>query len=368
MLALAALCALAGCHRARPNMAPRPEALNFPLREAGALGFEGTLAGEVTDRYGTAWFATDEGDVYAIEIRAMRILWKFRAEAPVATSPEPGDDLVWVRDAANTIYGLDREGRPAFRTDSAGPVTTSVREHGGRIYFGCADGRIAALDIQEKGKHVWEFEAGSAVVSGPAFSDGLAIFATDDGRLLALDDGGRRKWTLSTKGAVRVTAVVSDGWLYFGTSERYFCKVRAATGKQEWAFRLAGTPLRTPVVTGRRLLFPASDSVMYCLSAGNGEILWWQSFPARVVHALVVSDGVVLVSGLSREVVGYDVGGGFRVGGYTAAGEIATGPAWASPDLLVIETDPGTGRQRMAFLVRDRRPVQTLGEKDSVKR
>lgn len=349
-------------------MAPRPEALNFPLREAAALDFEGTLAGEVANRYGTAWFATEEGDVYAVEIRAMRILWKFRGDAPAGAAPEPGDDLVWVRDAAGAIYGLDREGRPAFRTNSAHPVTTAVREHGGRVYFGCADGRIAALDIRKKGQPAWEFEAGSAVVAGPAFSDGLAVFATEDGRLLALDDGGGKRWTLSTKGAVRVDPVAADGWFYFGTSERYFCKVRAATGKQAWAFRLAGAVRRPPVIEGRRLIFPASDSVVYCLSAGNGEIVWWQPFPARVVHAPVVSDGVVLVSGLSREVAGFDVRGGFRVGSYTAAGEIAAGPAWASPDLLVMETDAATRRQRLVFLARDRRPVQTLGEKDPVRR
>src|SRR5512139_4051119 len=90
LLALVALCLATSCHRARPNMAPRPEALNFPLREAGAQGFEGTLAGTVAARYGTAWFATEEGAVYAVEIRAMRVLWRFQAGAPVTASPEPG--------------------------------------------------------------------------------------------------------------------------------------------------------------------------------------------------------------------------------------------------------------------------------------
>jgi len=368
LLASVALCAMAACHTARPNLAPRPEALNFPLREAGAQVIEGNVVGPVAARYGTAWFATEEGAVYAVEIRSMRTIWRFQPGAPIPVAPEPGDDLVWVRDEDNTIYGLDREGRPVFKTTPADPVATAVREREGLIFFGCGNGRIAALDVRENGQSVWEFNAGAAVVSGPAFSDGLVIFGTEDGRLLALDGGGRPRWTFTTKGVVRVDPVPADGWLYFGTSERYFCKVRAATGKQKWAFRLAGSPLHPPAVEGRRVLFPASDSVVYCLSTGNGEILWWQSVPARIVHAPVVSDGVVLVSGLSRDVAGYDLRGGFRVGGYTAAGDLQSGAAWASPCLFVIETDPDTGRQRLVFLVRDRRPVQTLGEKDPVRR
>jgi len=366
-MALVALCAWTACHRARPNLAPRPEALNFPLREAGAQNFEGTLAGTVAARYGTAWFGTEEGAVYAVEIRAMRILWRFQAAAPILTAPEPGPELVWVRDGTNTIYALDREGGLVLRTTPADPVTTAVREHEGLIFFGCGNGRIAALDIQKSLQPAWDFNAGAAVVSGPTFSDGLVVFGTEDGRLLALDGGGRTRWALTAKGAVRVDPAAAGGWLFFGTAERYFCKVRAATGKQEWAFRLAGAPLQPPVFEGRRILLPASDSVIYCLSARNGEILWWQAFPARVVHAPVVSDGVVLVSGLSREVAGYDLGGGFRVGGYTAAGELEAGPAWASPCLLAVETDAGAARQRLVFLVRDRRPVQTLGEKDPIR-
>ena len=74
LLASVALCAMAACHTARPNLAPRPEALNFPLREAGAQVIEGSVVGPVAARYGTAWFATEEGAVYGVEIRSMRTI------------------------------------------------------------------------------------------------------------------------------------------------------------------------------------------------------------------------------------------------------------------------------------------------------
>ena len=368
ILALTLSVALSACHAGRPNMAPRPEALGFPLMEESVLPFEGTANAPVVVRYGVAYFTTEEGSLYSLDVLSRRILWRFTADRPVSAPPELCADAILIRDEGNTIYVLDADGRAVLKTTSPDPVTTAVREFEGRIYFGCANGRIAALDARANGQFLWQFDAGSAVRSGPVFSDGLVIFGTENGRLLALDSGGKSAWTYAAAGPIRVDPAASAGRVYFGTADRYVCCLASATGKKRWAFRPAGAVLHPPAVAGKRVVIAASNSVVYCLSAGSGEILWWQAVASRVVHGPSVADGVVLVSSVSPDVFGCDLRGGYRVGNFQAASDLQAGAAWASPYLFVIERDPASGLEKIVFLKRDRRPVQTLGETKPIRR
>jgi len=356
------------CRPARPNLAPRPEALGFPLMEAGALRFEGTANRPVRARYGELYFTTDEGALYDVDVLSRRVLWTFKAEAPVPAPPELSEDSVVIRDARDTIYILDSGGKLTFRGAAAGPVTTAVRAHGARLHYGCGDGRIVAVGLPD-GRPAWEHRAGSAVLSGPVASGGLVLFGTEDGRLVALDgSSGRPAWTFAARGAIRVDPRAADGGVFLGTAEGYFYGLAAATGKKRWAFRLAGAPVAAPVASGRRLLVVASDSVLYCLSARSGEILWWQGVPSRAVHAPSVADGLVLASAFSPDVSAYDLRNGFPSGACRAGGDVQSGALWVTPYLVLIEPDQDRGGQKVVFLERDRRPVETLGQANTVRR
>jgi outer membrane protein assembly factor BamB len=355
------------CRPARPNLAPHPEAFGFPLMDAGALRFEGTANGPVRAQYGQAYFTTAEGSLYAVDVLSRRILWRFQAEAPVPGGPELSADSLLIRDEKNCIYVLDPDGRLVLKTAWPDPVTTTVRERNGRILFGCGSGRVAAVDLHS-GRPVWKFDAGAAVCSGPVFSGRLAVFGTEDGRLLALDESGRPAWTFSGRGAVRVDPVAADGGVYFGTEERYFYGLAAATGKKRWQFRLAGAPLHPAAAAGRRLVFAASNSVVYCLSARSGEILWWQGVPSRVVHAPAVADGLVLVSAFCPDVFGYDLRTGRPTGAFRAADDVRTGALWVTPYVFLIQRDPSSAMEKVVFLERDRRPVRVLEKPRPVRR
>jgi outer membrane protein assembly factor BamB len=349
-------------------MAPRPEPLGFPLMEESALPFEGKVAGPVRVHYGTAYFATEEGLIYCVDVLSRRIVWRFKADGHISAAPEVGEDWVVVRDADNTIHVIDPDGREIFKATPAGPITTAVREFQGRIYFGSANGRFTALDIQKQGRPAWEYDAGATVCSGPIFSGGLVIFGAVDGRVHAFDNQGKSVWAFAARGAVRVDPAAADGRVYFGTEDRYFYCLSVTTGKKKWVFRLAGAPVLPPVPAGQRVILAASDSVVYCLRARSGEIAWWQPVPSRVVNGIAVNDGIVLVSSFSLEVFGLDLRAGYRTGSFRAAGDIRQGAQWSTPYLAIIVPDPVTAGERLVFLKRDRRPVDALGKPVSVRR
>ncbi len=369
ILAVALAAAGSACRAPRPNLAPRPETLGFPLMEEGSLPFAGTAVGSIRVRYGVAYFSTQEGCLYGVDALSRRVLWSFKTDRPIPAPPEIGEDTIFIRDEGNTIYGVDESGRLAWRATPEDPVTSAVRERGGRIYFGCGNGQIAALEAGKNGRPVWRFQAASAVRAGPVFAGPLVLFGSDDGRLFALDGAsGRPVWTFRANGAVVVDPAVSGGRVFFVTAARYFYCLGASSGKKKWAFRVGGTLASPPSVSGKRAVFTGSDSVAYCVDTGNGEILWWRPVPARVVHSPSVADGVVLVSSASTELLGFELRTGMPVGKYKATSEVESGAEWTTPYVLVIEADPESSAERLVFLKRDRRPVNVIRKPHEIRR
>ena len=63
---------------------------------------------------------------------------------------------------------------------------------GTRIYAGSYDGRAAAFDARG-GERLWAIDTDLPLAAGPGYDDGLIVFGTTDGDLLALNaETGRR--------------------------------------------------------------------------------------------------------------------------------------------------------------------------------
>ncbi len=330
-----------------------PSAVRFPLVEAGTLEIEGTVAGQPRARDGIVYFATREGFLMAVVVPARQIFWKFKAEHTVSASPELGENHILLRDDENVIYVLDFRGSLVLKKQVDEDVTSPVRENRGRIYFGTASGKVRALDLSASREQVWEYPvaaSAAAVTAGPVFVGDMVIFGAADGRLRALDHTGKLVWEFAAKGAIAVDPAVADGRLYFGTGNRFFYCLNAATGKKIWARRLQGAPLHPALIHGRRLALAASNSVIYFISRRGGSILSWEAVPSRVVHDLAAAGPMILVSSGGPSLVALDFSTGKRLGGHLASGPLAAGALWASPFVVLIAGDEESGCQRLAFL------------------
>jgi len=352
LFGLLVISGIAAVNCAVPRKSPLvdPSAVRFPLGEAGTLDIEGAVVGQPRARDGIVYFVTKEGFLTAVVVPARRVFWKFKAEHTVSASPELGENHILLRDDANVLYVIDFRGALVFKKQIGETVTSAFREENGRAYFGMASGTIIALDVSASGAQVWEYRAAAAITAGPVFSGELVIFGAANGSLLALGHTGNLVWEFAVKGAIAVDPTVADGRLYFGTENRFFYCLNAATGKKSWARRIQGAPLHPALVLGRRLVVPASNSVIYFISRRGGSILSWEAVPSRVVHDLAAAGPIILVSSGGPNLVALDFSTGKRLGEHLVSGPLAAGALWVPPFIVLVVEDTDSGRQWVVFL------------------
>ncbi len=339
----------------KPLVDPFP--LRFPLIEAGSIDIEGHIAGQPRGRNGIVYFATREGDLTAMVASSRSILWRFKAEHPISSSPELAGEAVLVRDDGGVFYEVvDRlGGTVGMKLDFV--VATPIRIMEGGALFGTADGKVLALGSD--GKQLWEHHpaapdakvtAGPVPISGnDAWPDSILI-GRSDGHLTAIDPKGRLVWEFEARGAIQADPAVAGGRVYFGTSDRLFYCLDAASGKLKWRRRLQGAPVHPAVIGDRTLAVPASNSVIYLLSRRGGSILSWEAIPSRVIYELAAAGRLALVSSAAPAIVALDLKAAKRAGLYEASDPLVAGAVWSPPYVVLFVEDEDSGRQRAVFL------------------
>jgi outer membrane protein assembly factor BamB len=224
----------------------------------------------------------------------------------------------------------------------------------GILYFRTSDGSLTAVVIPSRSV-LWRRSAaggtGEAADEGTVSADpGGPVLRVEGDRLLAYDGAGGLLWEFAADGTISADPAVSSGRVYFGTVNRRFYCLNAATGKPRWQRRLQGSPLHPAVIGGGTVAVAASNSVVYSLSARGGSILSWEIVPSRLLYPLAAAGALVLVTSGSPEVTALEIKTGRRAARHLAPGPLAAGAVWSPPYVVLFVEDAESGHLRVAFL------------------
>jgi len=356
-LALAALISacLAACAGPAKKPLVDPFPLRFPLVEAGAMEIEGHVVGQPRARDGIVYYAEREGYLTAVAASSRSILWRFKADHSLSSSPEIHGDVILFHDDGGVLYGIVSPGQVLLKITIDKAFVTPAHIIEGGVVVGTAEGRILTSD--PGGNNAREYQLPgpqAALTAGPIPAGGYwqdkIIFGRSDGRLTAISLQGKPVWEFRAEGAIQADPAVAGGRVYFGDSNRHFYCLVAATGKKIWSRRLQGAALHPAVVTGRRVAVVASNSTLYFLSGRGGSILSWEPVPSRVVYEPARAGTSLLVSSAADRLLVFDLRTGERLGQHLTSGTLAAGAVWSPPFVVLVEVDDGSGRQRLVLL------------------
>jgi outer membrane protein assembly factor BamB len=141
----------------------------------------------------TLYVSTFDGHIYALSVETGELLdWSFKSEAGFASSVVIYEDTIYVGSFDRHLYAIGissdissiwkfPQEKPAGNWFWASPIVNE-----GIVYAGCLDGKLYAIEA-ETGEKLWEFDAGSSVVSSPVLTDNLLIVVDESGTVYVFD-------------------------------------------------------------------------------------------------------------------------------------------------------------------------------------
>jgi outer membrane protein assembly factor BamB len=228
-----------------------------------------------------------------------RIRWT-KTIGPTESSPLLLGDRLYVGDWNGDVWALDaKTGRTIWRRRVGGAIKGALASAGGRLYVGAYDGKL--YSFTRGGKVVWRSASQKRIrgrgnfYSTPALAYGRIYIGSTDGKVYSYGaTSGKLRWSHSTGGYVYASPAVWRGLVLAGSYSKHFYAFDAATGDVRWTFTANGPISGSATVIGNVVYFATLKERTYALNARTGKQLW--SFPdGKYTPAVATTDHLYLI-------------------------------------------------------------------------
>lgn len=234
---------------------------------------------------GVVYVGSTDGNFYAIDAASGAQRWKFTTKAWEVSSPTVASGVVYFLSYDGNFYALDA---------SSGQVKWKFKTGGERHYSGTHLHHLQP--VVESMPDPWDF-----YLSSPSVSDGSVYFGSSDGNVYALDvNSGGLKWKFKTGDVVHSSPAIANGTLYVGSWDTYLYAIDTTSGTEKWRFKTGDDPdahnhvgiQASPAVEDGVVYFGSRDSYAYAVDAATGKQLWkFSTDGSWVNNSMVVHDG-----------------------------------------------------------------------------
>jgi len=287
------------------------------------------------------YFVSGTGALAAIDAASGQPKWVFVAEHEKKFEAK---NLHGYPSAAQTI------------PDAWDIFTSSPAVVNGKVYFGCGDGNVYAVDAST-GLLQWKFPTRGVVHASPAVANGVVYIGSWDSTLYAIDaETGQAKWTFAAgqddtihnQVGFQSSPAVVDGTVYVGCRDAHVYALDAATGRKKWDYPTSKSwVIGTPAVRDGVVYVGTSDSARFmALDAKTGRLRFNFKAQAYVFSSGAIAGDLVYFGNHAGRVFAVDLKTG------KAVWEFRTEGAKADP-LKVVNEDGSLRQEAFAPLFND---------------
>jgi outer membrane protein assembly factor BamB len=323
---------------------PRPGD-RYPTAAAALAAFESALATGVTVAPAWPMFRGDAGRTGAAQATAEAIgmdhRWHARVGA-IAASPIIAGDLVIAPTSDGRLVFLDRgTGRvlEEIRVGTAVESSPCVAE--GVVHVGTDDGMVVGIGLVD-GRERYRTKVGGMVRSSPLAANGLVIVGTVEARgqggLVALDEGGRPRWTRKLASVFSSPTLAGDA-VMVGADDGAVHAFEAATGAPRWSRKIAAKVRATPAVQGPTVFVAGFDGTFVSLRAADGVPIWERAIGHSVYSSPCLLSGAVVFGCHDGHVHGVDLATGELRFQAETRGPVLASPVAIGTRVVVSSTD-----------------------------
>ncbi|MBI2428238.1 MAG: PQQ-binding-like beta-propeller repeat protein [Ignavibacteriales bacterium] len=268
---------------------------------------------------GVVYFVCRNNTFYACRTSDGTLVWKKSLGSPLPYewgfdyyigSPAIDNGTLYIGSADGNLYALNsKDGRELWKFKSSSLIRSTPAIDERNIYFGDCSGKIFAVD-KSNGTRVWQFSTvgdtldnekfgfdRKAVISSPTIYKDKIFVGGRDGFLYALDKAsGKEIWKYDYQVSwIISTAAIKNDILITGTSDgRFFHALNAQNGKQLWRFTTNGPVWASPVITKNdRVVISSNDGYVYCVDLNSGIEHWRYKIGPQIFSSTVPLDNSI---------------------------------------------------------------------------
>lgn len=222
------------------------------------------------------------------------------SKLPAITAPAQTLALVW-KDSIGSENKRD-------------PLRPQLDVQDGNVYAASHSGHVYAWSAT--GQKIWQVKTKQEITSGVTAAEGIVVFGTAKGNLVALDaKNGKTLWTKATNASILAPALVSDHRVVVLGNDGTVTATDSTTGQMAWTFDIPMPSLSirgtsAPVLfDGNTVIVAGASGRIYALDLATGVPKWERriavSDGVSEVQRMIDVDGDPFVSGRQLYVVSY---------------------------------------------------------------
>ena len=276
--------------------------------------------------------------------RSAALSWSYVTGHEVKSSPSIGPDgRIYLGCRDNRVYALNPSGSLAWSyitgATTYGVYSSPAVDPDCRVYVGSRDEHtLYALDYT--GDLSWSYVTGDFVHSSPVPGSGGRLYVGSyDNRLYALGSTGSLSWSYVTGNAVRSSpAVGPDGRVYVGSEDNGLYAVTFA-GALAWSYLTGDWVVSSPAVgSGGGVYAGSYDGGIYALTSA-GSLSWSYVSGGNVYSSPAIGfDGRIYVGSWDNNVYAINSTGSLAWT-HVTGDSVYSSPAIGSGGLLYIASD-----------------------------
>jgi outer membrane protein assembly factor BamB len=162
--------------------------------------------------------------LYAINVENGQLLWRFRTDAPVTSSPKYHKGIVYFGSNDGNLYALQLETQEVvWKLTTQEWINSSAHIVDKTLYIGANDRNVYAVDLKS-GRPYWKFATKGPIISIPTMYKNLVLAAgsSGDGQVYAIDSSTLTLfWAFPTGGKIDSDPVLMDNRMYVTSTDQF---------------------------------------------------------------------------------------------------------------------------------------------------
>jgi outer membrane protein assembly factor BamB len=313
-----------------------PDKLEVLWKFKAAGGIEAAAA--IAD--GVVYFGSFDRHLYAVDLLSGKEKWKYKA-GPINAPPSVSGGAVYVGDEEGMFHCVDAaKGTKRWTFETNGEITSSANFSGDHVLFGSHDSTLYCLT--KDGKPAWKYKTEGPVYGSPVVADSQTFVAGCDSVLHFIDvKSGKKLAGLDLGGQSGATAAVRGGGLYVGTMANQFQAIDLKKKDLTWTFEpeRAQSFFASAAVTDKLVVVGCRDKYVYALDRLKGKEVWSFATKGRVDSSPVVVGNRVYVGSMDGKLYVLDLAKGTELQKLELGRSITASAAVVDGHLVIGTTD-----------------------------